>query len=253
MRVLLTNDDGFDAPGLRTIYDHFKQSDFVKKVTVVAPEKPQSCAGVALTLHKPLRLIEVEQNYYKVNGTPADCVGLACGSILKGEVDLVVSGINEGGNLGNDVAYSGTVSAAIQATNMGIKAIAVSLHCWPDKFRNYEPAAKAALTWAHKLLKNDLPGQTFININVPNIPADRISSDAPKTKVTRLGRRVYTFDIDTRTDPRGKPYYWNCGKPVGHCNEPDTDGSAIDEGFITITPVQLDYTNHKALEDLREW
>jgi 5'-nucleotidase len=254
MRVLLTNDDGFDAPGIKALYEVFKNSTDVKELIVAAPEKQQSCTGVTLTLHKPLRLTEVADHYFKVNGSPADCVSLVCGFVKKNNIDLVVSGVNEGPNLGNDVAYSGTVSAAIHATNMGIQSIAVSLGKWNPQSQYFKFAAETALLWAKKIHKNKLPDQTFLNINVPEPLRNSDGSiKTPNTRITKLGKRSYSIELEERTDPRNKRYYWNCGKPIGHCEQKDTDCSAIDDGFIAITPVQLDYTNYDALKLVSDW
>jgi 5'-nucleotidase len=254
MKILLTNDDGFDAPGLRTLFDVFRSSPDVTDLIVAAPEKQQSCTGTSLTLHKPLRLSKVEDNYFRVNGSPADCVTLVCGLIKKDQIDLVVSGINDGPNLGTDLIYSGTVSAAIQASTMGIKAMAVSLGTFKPLNPNYRFVAETALAWAKKLRANSLPDRTFLNLNVPHIEP-RIDGRPPSinTKVTKLGRRTYDFQLEARMDPRGQPYYWNCGKPIGHCEQKDTDCSSIDESCISVTPVQLDMTDHEALKIVSNW
>lgn len=254
MRVLLTNDDGFDAPGLRALYKIFKSSSSISDVIVAAPEKQMSCTGLSLTLHKPLRFIEVEANYFKVNGSPADCVCLVAGLIRREKIDMVVSGINEGPNLGNDVSYSGTVSAAIQATNMGIKAIAVSLSTWKADEELLTASANVALEWAKKFHSKNLPGQTFLNINIPAIKPD----SAGKYKfhdpvVAKLGKRTYDYTLEERSDPRERPYYWNCGKPIGHCNQKETDCSLLDEQKISVTPIKLDHTNYEAIEALKDW
>ncbi len=254
MRVLLTNDDGFDAPGLKTLFKVFKESRDVSSVTVAAPERQKSCSGLSLTLHKPLRFIQVEPDYYKVNGSPADCVCLAAGLMKKGEIDIVVSGINEGPNLGNDVAYSGTVSAAIQATNMGIKGIAVSLATWRAEEGLLIESAKIALEWAKKFHLKSLPDQTFLNINIPAITPNSSGEYIFKSQQpAKLGKRTYDYSLEQRTDPREKPYYWNCGKPIGHCEQKDTDCSNLDAGVVAVTPIKLDYTNYEALRDLKNW
>ena len=237
--ILVTNDDGVHARGLAALAEALGE---LGDVWVIAPEREQSACGHALTLHRPVRAVEVSERRFAVNGTPSDCVNLAVLGFLPEPPLLVASGINHGGNLGDDVTYSGTVSAAMEATLLGVPAIAVSLLDGGD----LDDAAAAAKLVAMRVLVAGLPRKTLLNVNVP-----------PQTprgiRLTRLGHRVYSDKIVEQRDPRGRSHYWlGGGEPAWEALE-GTDMGAIHEGYVAVTPVHLDLTNHAALARLSEW
>lgn len=247
MNILVTNDDGIHAEGLLALRARLLE---VGDVMAVAPERPRSATGHAITLHKPLRINRVRLPDggwgHSTNGTPSDCVVL--GTVeLEPRPDFVVSGINLGPNLGEDLTYSGTVSAAMEATMFDIPACAISVASYevPD----YSYAAEFAARLVRIVAQRGLPRNTFLNINVPALPADEIRGIA----VTRQGRRRYEGRLDKRTDPRGSPYYWLSGDLLDEESAADTDVRAVAEGKVSITPVQLDLTNHAFLDELRGW
>lgn len=245
MRVLVTNDDGVFSEGLQALVQQLSQ---VAEVLVIAPERQQSATGHAITLHKPLRLepvrLEGAVAAYASNGTPADCVILASLSDLP-QPDMVVSGINAGANLGEEVLYSGTVSAAMEGALQGIPSLAVSV-CAYNEVR-YGPAARFAAALVGALQKSwPLPPDTFFNVNIPNVPGAELGP----ARLTRLGRRKYSNVLNRREDPRGRPYYWFSGSPLeSDCGE-GTDIQAIQDGHISLTPVHFDLTGDLSHEEL---
>jgi len=244
MKILLTNDDGVSSEGLRALADAMKA---LGEVYVVAPDRERSAAAHSLTLHRPLRVEEVAPRVYAADGTPVDCVNLAVYGILKGLPDLVISGINNGPNLGEDLVYSGTVSAAFEATFLGIPAFAISLAA-REAFR-YQTAANFALKVAAHIMQNGLPRDTFLNINVPNLEEDKIRS----FKITRQGKRVFQDAVVEKVDPRGKKYYWIGGGDQGFQEIEGTDFHAVANGSISITPLCVDLTNRTAVRELEGW
>lgn len=237
MLVLLTNDDGIFSAGLRAIALSLSQ---VARVIVIAPERQQSATGHAITLHKPLRMEPVElegaAEAYASNGTPADCVILGTVSDLP-KPDIVVSGINAGANLGEEVLYSGTVSAAMEAALQGLPSIAISVAAYTDVL--YDGAAVFARHLVEGLYRErPLAADTFLNVNVPNRPADELLPP----KLTRLGRRKYTNVLSRRLDPRGRPYFWFSGAPLASEGGEGTDIAAISMGHISVTPIHFDLT-----------
>jgi 5'-nucleotidase len=244
MRILITNDDGVSSEGLRTLAQRMKA---MGEVYVVAPDRERSAAAHSLTLHRPLRVEEVAPQVYAADGTPVDCVNLAVYGILKSNPDLVISGINNGPNLGEDLVYSGTVSAAFEATFLGIPAFAVSLAARKD-FR-YQGAANFAFKVASHIIKAGLPPDTFLNVNVPNVDEDEIRS----YKITRQGKRVFADAVVEKLDPRGKKYYWIGGGDQGFQEIAGTDFHAIANDYISITPLCVDLTNRAAMEELQGW
>lgn len=251
MRIICTNDDGVEAIGLTlsaTALCEFGE------VTVVAPERQRSASGHSITLHKPLRLKPVETDLpchvYRTNGQPADCVTLAFNGLLHEKADLVVSGINSGPNLGWDLTYSGTVSAAMEAAILGISSIAISLvHYMTPLPPVYDGAVKFLRDITPLLEGHPLPKHTFLNVNVPNLPIEEIKG----TRVVRQGTRQYHDRLIRREDPWGQSYYWLGGKVVADVTEEGTDVQAIAEGYVAVTPVHLDLTHHAYLEPVREW
>ena len=248
---LVTNDDGFQADGLFALVSALRE---VGDVTVVAPERQQSATGHAITLHKPLRVMETKLRdgspAFATNGTPSDCAALGILEVLGGNVDLVVSGINHGPNLGWDVHYSGTVSAAIEAAMIGHPSVAVSVATW-DKDVHWEPAAKFAAEVARRLLTQPLPPHTVLNINAPNLPQPQILGVA----VTTQGRRQYVDRLEKRLDPIGRPYYWLGGSLAEEARgaEAGSDVRAVADGKISLTPIHLDLTAYSLLPSLKEW
>ncbi|MEK6529818.1 MAG: 5'/3'-nucleotidase SurE [candidate division NC10 bacterium] len=239
--VLVTNDDGINAPGLAALAEALAP---LGDVYVVAPEREQSTVGHALTLHRPLRVDRLAERRFAVNGTPSDCVNLAVLGLLPAEPTLVVSGINHGSNLGDDVTYSGTVSAAMEGTLLGIPSIAVSL-VGPEQ-GGFGEAGKIARLIAMRTLVEGLPAKTLLNVNVPG--------GRPKgIRFTRLGHRVYKEKMVEEKDPRGKTYYWiGAGPPLWDDREA-TDIIAVQDGYAAVTPLHLDLTHYAALRRLGDW
>lgn len=247
MRILLSNDDGVLARGLDALR---KAIEGTGEVFVVAPEREQSGASRSLTLDRPLRVRRMGERVYSVDGTPTDCVLLAVRGIpdmVQVQPDLIVSGINHGPNLGDDVTYSGTVAAAAEGSLMGITSVAISLSSWEPA--HFETAARVARILVDQLRERPVPAGTLLNVNVPDLPFASLRG----TRVTRLGRRVYPDVIVAELDPRGKPCYWIGGdKPTWLPGE-GTDFEAVEAGFVSITPLHLDLTDHGLLEQVRGW
>jgi 5'-nucleotidase len=240
--VLVSNDDGIHAPGLAALAAALET---VGEVYVVAPDRERSAVGHALTLHRPLRVESLGARRFAVNGTPTDCVNLAILGILPVRPDVVVAGINSGSNLGDDVTYSGTVSAAMEGSLLGVPALAVSLVDAGDG-ADYGPAARAAVELTRLLLRDREGGVTLVNVNVPR--------GGPRgIRMTRLGRRIYSEKVTEQRDPRGKVYYWiGAGPPAWEAGE-DTDFAAVHAGYISVTPLHLDLTSYDGLRALKPW
>jgi 5'-nucleotidase len=251
MRVLVTNDDGVHADGLFALKTALSQEH---DVTVVAPERQKSAAGHAITLHKPLRLTPITLRdgspAFASNGTPSDCATLGIIEAMANDVDLVVSGINRGPNLGWDVHYSGTVSASIEASIIGKQSFAISVTSW-DEVIDWAPAANFALELARKLSRHKLPVNTILNVNVPHVAASKIRGVA----ITTQGRRQYVDRIERRVDPIGRPYFWLGGSLAeeGAGAEPGTDVRAVADNKISVTPIHLDMTSYALLPTLKDW
>jgi 5'-nucleotidase len=252
MRILLTNDDGIQAPGILAAYGALCA---LGEVFVIAPERPRSAAGHAITLHKPLRITPTVLpdggQGYATSGTPTDCVTLGTEIVMEGRCDLVVSGINSGANLGWDLTYSGTVAAAIEGAVLGIPSFAISLVLDVSEGQplDFGPAAACAARIARLMQSDPLPPNTLLNINVPNVPAHQLR---PAT-ITHQGRREYVDRIVRREDPSGRPYYWLAGSLREDVPDPGSDVHAVLENRISVTPVHLDMTAYPLLERLREW
>lgn len=244
MKILVTNDDGIASPGLHALAAAMRK---LGDVYVVAPDRERNAVGHALTLHKPLRVNRVEKRVYSVNGTPSDCVNLAIKQLLKAPPALLISGINMGLNLGDDVTYSGTVSAALEGTIHGIPSIAVSQE-GAGKFR-FKVAATFAIRMASAVLKYGLPEETLLNVNVP----DRPRADISGVRITCLSRRRFEAPIIEKVDPHGRKYYWIAGTRVSWERQKDSDHEAVQRGMVSITPIHLDLTNYDVLEQLRSW
>lgn len=244
MIVLLTNDDGVNAKGLLALK---KELSRIGQVWAVAPDREQSATSHSLTLQHPLRINKIGERFYRVDGTPTDAVMLAVHVILKRRPDILISGINHGPNMGDDISYSGTVAAAMEGTILNIPSIAVSNVNWDAK--HFESAARFVRKLAKFVLENELPQYTFLNVNVP----DRRQA-AKGYKITRLGKRVYSDVVIEKIDPRGRNYYWIGEQtPIWEKKADDTDFAAIKEGYISITPLHLDMTDYKAMERMKDW
>lgn len=250
MRILVSNDDGVHAPALKILAKELKK---LGRVWVVAPMAEKSTSGHSLTLHKPLRMIEFEKDFYGVTGSPADCVYLGIRKAIKKMPDLVVSGINRGANLGQDVYYSGTVSAAREGCILGLRSIAVSL-CIdfkkqkPEDKRNYLAAAKLTVKLIQSLKKTDFPHHTMLNLNVPDLPLERIKG----MQVARQGHQFYSGAILQRKDHRGRDYYWVGGTYKGFKKEAGTDTSVVNSGYAALTPLKLDCTDQRFTRPLEK-
>ncbi len=249
MRVLLTNDDGVTSPGLLALARAMRE---VGETFVVAPEHERSAASHAITIHKPLRVTpavlgDAGVPAWATNGTPADCVVLGLLDLLGRPPDVVVSGINMGANLGMDLIYSGTVSAAVEAALFGIKSIAISVAAFKDL--HWETAARFAASLVRTVAQRGLPPDTFLNVNVPNRPPEEIRG----VQVTRQSSRRYLSRLEKRADPRGRDYYWLSGAPDGEESAPGTDTRAVAEGWISVTPLRLDMTDGELGPMIRSW
>jgi len=236
IRILVTNDDGYRSEGIRVLAASFKA---LGDVTIVAPTDEASAIGHALTLRHPLRLESVEEQVFGVDGTPTDCVNIAISQVFKGLPDLVVSGINKGWNLGDDLTYSGTVAGALEGALLGIPSIAVSLRSTRGPY-DFSYAARAAAMMADAMLRRPLPARTFLNINVPK-------GEPKGLRVTVQAKRNHITSVVERHDPKGRPYYWieegqNEWQPHDR-----SDYQAVRDGYVSVTPLQPDLTAHDAL------
>jgi 5'-nucleotidase len=241
IEILVTNDDGIQAEGIRTLA---KAMETLGRVTIMAPDREQSATSHALTLHRPLRIRKISERELSVDGTPTDAVLLGVHGFLKERPALVVSGINHGPNMGNDVLYSGTVAAASEGTFLGIPSIAMSLATWGPA--DFGPSARVARILVAHLLRMGLPPKTCLNVNVPPIPWEEIKG----IRVTRLGKRVYRDVIVEKTDPRGKLYYWIGGEEPTWENDDTSDFTAVERGYVSVTPLTFELTDYKELVDL---
>ena len=245
MNILLTNDDGVESSGIRTLAKHLKK---LGNVWVVAPERPQNAMGRAITLHKPLRLKQIGRQVFSVNGTPSDCVIVAVGRVLRDRpIHLLVSGINKGLNLGDDVTNSGTVAAALEGAIRGIPSMAVSLDGL-KRFR-FPVAAGVAVEVATMVLQEGLPTDTLLNVNVPDVPAEAVTG----MQVTSLSRRRYDNSVIENVDPRGNAYYWIAGEQVTWNRRKNSDVDAIAGNKVSLTPLHFDMTQYRAMKKLTAW
>ena len=250
MKILLSNDDGYRAEGLNSLAAAIRP---LGAVTIVAPDRNRSGASNSLTLDVPVRAARYDADAYYVNGTPTDCVHLAISGLFDFEHDIVVSGVNDGANLGDDTLYSGTVAAAVEGRFLGLPAIAVSLCVEPGSPRNFGSAARVAAQLVRRMVHERLPGPEagpiILNVNVPDLPDGRLRG----IKVTRLGNRHRSKPIVKATDPRGRDVYWVGNAGSGQDAGPGTDFHAVSEGFASITPLQIDLTRHAAIPELQKW
>jgi 5'-nucleotidase len=244
-KILVTNDDGIHSKGIIVLAKYLQE---IGEVWVVAPDREKSAIAHSLTLHRPLRVEKIRKHHYAVDGTPADCVYLGVNLILPERPQLVVSGINKGGNLGDDVTYSGTVSAAFEGTLLGVSSFAISLVS-RSRFK-FQTAARFAVRVAKSLLKRGLPKGTFLNINVPNLDEEGIRS----YKITKQGRWSHNGKaVVEKVDPRGGKYYWIGTEDLIFEKSGETDFEAVTNSYISITPLHRDLTNYSSIRELRRW
>ncbi len=244
MIVLCTNDDGYLAEGIKTLSLAFGQHH---QVWTVAPDREQSACSHKLTLNRPLRLFQHADKNYSIDGTPTDCIYMAVHHLMPKAPDLIISGINRGPNMGDDVTYSGTIAAAMEGAVLGIPSIAVSAAGYENI--HYDTAAQAALYLSSLVEKHGLPKSTLININTPaDLPVDKIVY-----KLTRLGKRNYKQSVIERKDPRGKKYFWIGGNALGYEDIEGSDINAVESGFVSVSPLSIDLTNTTHLDSMAEW
>ncbi len=251
MNILVSNDDGIYAEGIKVLVNTLRKSKY--NVYVVAPKKEESGTGHGITLHRPLRVEEVKRGEdffgYSVDGKPTDCVKLGYWGIYKDiKFDFIISGINRGQNLGNDLLYSGTVSAAAEGAMLGIKSIAISLDIREDKKEFYNTAAEFLLVFLEKIKNVEFPKDSLLNVNVPSLPADKIKG----IRYTEQGDRKYRDDFIERIDPRGNKYYWLGGEVIESETGGNVDFNIVKEDYISITPINLNLTDKNFLEMLNK-
>lgn len=244
MKILLSNDDGVQAKGLSALHEVLSSSH---ELTVLAPDRNCSGASNALSLQKPLRIQKMDNGFYAVNGTPSDCVHVAINSFMENDPQLVVSGINHGANLGDDVIYSGTVAAATEGRYMGLPAIAVSLAS--NNGKHFETAARVVHDIITHLTQHPLPSDQILNINVPDVPFDQLKG----IKAARLGRRHRAETMVKSQDPVGREIFWYGAVGQEQDAGPGTDFHAIANGYCSVTPISVDMTAYKSLENMQQW
>jgi 5'-nucleotidase len=250
MRILISNDDGVYSWGLRVLHNHLKK---LGTTWVVAPLEEKSTTGHSLTIHKPLRVNRLENGFYGVSGSPADCVYIGLREVIKGMPDVVISGINRGGNLGQDVYYSGTVSAAREACILGLPAISVSVDIdfrkkKEEKEIHFETAAKAIVQLLKTVSLKTIPKHTLLNVNVPDVAPNKVKGFS----AVRQGFRFYSGTVIKRVDHRGRTYFWIGGQYKGYHSQQGTDCDAVARKYISVTPIRLDCTDHAFLTELEQ-
>jgi 5'-nucleotidase len=250
MLIMISNDDGYNAEGIKALATALRR---LGRVIIVAPQWEQSGTSHSLTLYRPLRTKEIAPDIYAVSGTPTDAVMVGVYCILRQKPDILVSGINHGPNMGDDVTYSGTVAAAMEGTILDIPSIAISLaasnHSAPLTKSRFSKAASFASRLVKAVLKYGIPKSTLLNVNVPDSP----DTDPRRYMVTKLGKREYRDVITEKIDPRGEPYFWIAGHYVITDKGPQTDYGAVQSKFISVTPLDVDLTDTRILEELRKW
>lgn len=247
MRVLVSNDDGVDAPGIRILAEGLRNAGH--EVLIVAPDRDRSGASNSLTLDAPVRVVQQDETSWRVYGTPTDCVHVAITGMLEVEPDIVVSGINNTANLGDDVIYSGTVAAAMEGRFLGLPAVAMSLATADHKGVHYETAARAAVEIVARLAADPLPADTILNVNVPDLAWE----DVAGFEVTRLGNRHRAEPCIPQQDPRGRNWWWIGPAGPELDSGAGTDFHAVRNGHISITPIHVDLTRYQALEQVASW
>ena len=243
MHLLLSNDDGIQAIGLKYLADSLSK---IGKITVVAPNRNHSASSNSLTLDRPIRAQKLSENWYSVDGTPTDCVHLAITGLINEEPNIVVSGMNAGANLGDDVIYSGTVAAAMEGRFLGLPAVAISITSFQPSY--FEDAAQMSYEMISKLTTTQLPNDVIININIPDLPKDEING----IQTTRLGNRHKAEPVIQAEDPRGKPIYWVGAAGPEQDSGPGTDFHAIKNGYVSVSPMHLDLTHYKVMQEVSD-
>lgn len=246
MHLLVSNDDGVEAPGIQFLADQLAE---LGRVTVVAPDRDRSGASNSLTLDQPIRVLQLEAGRFRVAGTPTDCVHLALLGLLDSDPDMVISGINNASNLGDDVIYSGTVAAAMEGRYLGYPAVAVSLVSKDHNPLHFETAARAVVEIVRRLISDPLPADTILNVNVPDVPW----SEVVGFEATRLGHRHRAESCIRQIDPRGRPIWWIGPAGAAQDDGPGTDFDAVRRHCVSITPIQVDLTRYTALEKVAHW
>jgi 5'-nucleotidase len=245
VRILCTNDDGFMAGGLRVLAD---AATSMGQVEIVAPDREQSATSHSLTIHRPLRARRSSDGCHVVDGTPTDCVIMAVNELLGYHPDFCLSGVNHGSNMGEDVLYSGTVAAAMEATVIGIPAVALSYT--GDDYESLDAWGPLLEGFLRQILARDaFPDHTLLNVNLPALPPNQVRG----VKVTSSGRRKYSDSITKAMDPKGREYFWIGGDISAWAGSEDADFRAVEEGYISVTPLHLDLTNYRLLEEIRGW
>lgn len=249
-QILVTNDDGIHAPGIRALATAMRE---LGDVVMVAPDNEKSAVGHAITIADPIRIQKITNSDqipgYAVKGTPADCVKIAVQSLLDSPPDIIISGINAGANVGNNVIYSGTVSAATEGTMLKIPSMAISLDCIKVTPDNFSTAQMIAKQMVRSLLRYSLPDGTLLNVNVPHLAESQIRG----IRVTRQGDVFYRDYFEKREDPRGRLYYWMTGDMVDPTDDPDTDSQALADGWVSVSPIHYQLTNMDFLDELKSW
>ena len=245
LRLLCTNDDGIHARGLELLVDAAGE---LGEIQIVAPDRQQSASSHSLTLHRPLRATRLDDRRHTIDGTPTDCVLIAISDLLDERPDFVLSGVNHGPNMGEDVLYSGTVAAAMEGTILGIPSLALSFV--GREFTRLDGYREVLHDLLRSLIgREDFPDETFFNVNIPDVPPEEIGG----VRVTSLGRRVYSDSLTRSEDPRGYEYFWIGGGESHWSGREDSDFRAVQAGFISVTPMHLDLTNFRLMEDVRRW
>ena len=244
MHILLSNDDGVQATGLHKLAHALHE---VADITVVAPNRNRSAASNSLTIERPIRAVEFKSNWFSVDGTPTDCVHLGITGLLKKEPDMVVSGINPGANMGDDVIYSGTVAAAMEGRFLGLPAVAVSINSLQPQ--SFEDAARVTKSLVQQIIAKPFPEDAILNVNIPDIPLEQIQGFA----TTRLGNRHKAEPAIMSHDPRGKPIYWVGAAGPEQDAGPGTDFHAVNNNFVSVTPLQVDLTRYNAMDAVKSW
>lgn len=244
MKILISNDDGYQAPGIRCLAEHLRA---IADITIVAPERDRSGASNSLTLENPIRAVVMDDGVIRVDGTPTDCVHLAITGLLEQEPDMVVSGINAGANMGDDVIYSGTVAAAMEGRFLGLPAMALSMVS--HKPQHFATAGRVAVCLVRQLLANPLPKDTILNVNVPDVPWNELHG----LEATRLGQRHKSEPVIRAQDPRGRPIYWVGPAGAEQDAGPGTDFHAVRHNRVSVTPIQVDLTRHNAIAEVGDW
>lgn len=249
MRILLTNDDGVDSLGIKVLADSLSD---IAEIFVVAPDRERSGTGHGITVFSPLMVSKVDhldtvKEAWVVNGTPADCVKLAISALVPEVPDLVISGINRGSNLGTDVLYSGTVSGAVEGVIMGVPALAVSLNSFKHD-ADFAYAGKFTRSLCLQLAKDGFERDLLLNVNLPDMPRESIHG----VRITKLGSRRYENLFEERKDPRGKTYYWLGGGIIEETQDEDSDVAAVNDGFVSITPIHFDLTDYRLINEFRQ-